>query len=658
MNQHHTMLFDAFDTFTIGPFSADVGAHTEYHFLPEAAPKGNWTVACFASGGDRGLAWCVQEHNGQKVMAQVLNNTHAHTHPTLCAGDVLWQNYTLTATFTPHDNRAHSGLLFRYNNNRCYYFFGFNGPFVELKMRQHDTDYRQPFEKILAQQLIPWSPNQTYTATVTVSGHHIRAEIEGLVVFEADDDTYTHGKIGLQADVPTQYHRVTVTADPKAVAAFTIQTDKRQRELADLQAQNPKPVLWKKISTKGFGVGRNLRFGDLTGNGQIDVLIGQMHHHGPRDAYSELSCLTAMTFDGDMLWQTGKPDPEKYHLTNDVGFQIVDIDNDGKNEVVYCMNFEIVVAEGATGKIKYKAPTPQSKPPADQFPRILGDCLFFCDLRGQGRPSDIVIKDRYWHFWVLNDKLEIQWTDEIRTGHYPFACDIDGDGKDELAIGHALYDHDGTQLWNIENSLKDHIDGVAIANFHAPNDGPLTMLYAASDSGVFFADTKGHILKHHWIGHGQNPALAKFRADLPGLQVVSINFWGNQGILHFYDADGNIYHSCEPNPFGSMCLPINWTGNGTEYFVHNPNPTWGGMFDGWGRPVVSFPNDGHPDMCNAVFDLTGDCRDEVVVWNPDEIWVYTQDDGPKTGKLYKPTRNPLYNYSNYQATISLPGWST
>ena len=62
-------------------------------------------------------------------------------------------------------------------------------------------------------------------------------------------------------------------------------------------------------------------------------------------------------------------------------------------------------------------------------------------------------------------------------------------------------------------------------------------------------------------------------------------------------------------------------------------------------------------LCNAVLDLTGDCRDEVVVWDPHEIWVYTQEDNPKEGRLYKPVRNPLYNTSNYQATVSLPGWS-
>ncbi|KKM22906.1 hypothetical protein LCGC14_1620610, partial [marine sediment metagenome] len=83
----------------------------------------------------------------------------------------------------------------------------------------------------------------------------------------------------------------------------------------------------------------------------------------------------------------------------------------------------------------------------------------------------------------------------------------------------------------------------------------------------------------------------------------------------------------------------------------------GGAYDGWGRKVMDFPDDGHPDMCNAVLDITGDCRDEIVVWDPNEIWVYTQHDNPIPGKLYKPKRNELSNYSNYQASVSLPGWN-
>jgi hypothetical protein len=247
------------------------------------------------------------------------------------------------------------------------------------------------------------------------------------------------------------------------------------------------------------------------------------------------------------------------------------------------------------------------------------------------------------------------WTAECVTGHYPYACDTDGDGRDELLIGYTLFDHDGTKLWSLDDVIKDHADGVAITQFKPGQD--LRVLCAASDEGMFYTDMKGRILKHHYLGHVQNPAIANFRDDLPGLEAVSINFWGNQGIIHYFDANGDLYYDFEPCAHGSMCLPVNWTGKSEEFFVLSPNVDEGGLYDGLGRCVVKFPADGHPELCNAVMDITGDCRDEIVVWDAYEMWVYTQDDNPKGGKLYKPQRSPLYNTSNYQATVSLPGWS-
>ena len=88
--------------------------------------------------------------------------------------------------------------------------------------------------------------------------------------------------------------------------------------------------------------------------------------------------------------------------------------------------------------------TPENTPaPRNRFPRILGDSLYFCDFRGQGRAGDIVLKDRYNSLWALDGNLELLWQAQCNTGHYPFAYDVDGDGKDELAIGYSLFDHDG-----------------------------------------------------------------------------------------------------------------------------------------------------------------------------------------------------------------------
>ena len=33
------------------------------------------------------------------------------------------------------------------------------------------------------------------------------------------------------------------------------------------------------------------------------------------------------------------------------------------------------------------------------------------------------------------------------TGHYPYAFDVNGDGKDELLMGHRAIDKDGQYVW-------------------------------------------------------------------------------------------------------------------------------------------------------------------------------------------------------------------
>ncbi|MBW7996548.1 MAG: hypothetical protein FVQ81_08290 [Candidatus Glassbacteria bacterium] len=661
MGDNAVLLDDDFSALEARMVSAPVGPHTEYHYLPEAAPFGNWAVSCFTWEQPAQRAWWIQqEDDGNHVLAQTFDSEQmTHTHPLVVTGDTLWTDYDVVVRWALDSSReGRSGVAFRYRNDRCYYFFGFEGNQLVLMRVNHATGFRQPDEKILASEIFPREQGKYQVATISVRGSNITAKLAGGPELSATDSTFGHGKVALLSDIPVRYDRVQVTCSADEKQRIDALKAEHARMEAQLQESNPRPVLWKKISTKGFGVGRNLRFGDLDGDGVTDVLIGQVRHHAaPRDSYSELSCLTAMTFDGEILWRIGEPDPEKDHLTNDVAFQIHDIDGDGANEVVYTMGMELIVADGATGVVKYKAPTPVAKAPADSFPRILGDCLYFCDLRGTGRDADIIIKDRYWHIWALDDKLNTMWEGECRTGHYPYAYDTDGDGRDELVIGYSLFDDNGKKLWSLDELVDDHADGVAVVDYDG--DGPMAPRYfcAASDAGVFWAGLDGEILTHHWIGHGQNPAVADFRPDLPGLESLSINFWGNQGIIHFYDSSGEIYHDFEPNQYGSMCLPVNWTGEPGEYWVHSPNVAEGGMYDGLGRRVVSFPADGHPDMCNAVLDITGDARDEIVVWDPDEIWVYTQDDNPKQGRLYKPVRNPLYNYSNYQTTVSLPGWS-
>jgi rhamnogalacturonan endolyase len=86
------------------------------------------------------------------------------------------------------------------------------------------------------------------------------------------------------------------------------------------------------------------------------------------------------------------------------------------------------------------------------------------------------------------------------------------------------------------------------------------------------------------------------------------------------------------------------------------NAREGGMIDGQLRRVVMFPDDGHPDLNASVANVTGDARDEVILWDQERVWIYTQD-RPSNGKrLYAPIRNPDSNESNYRTVVSRPRW--
>jgi rhamnogalacturonan endolyase len=80
------------------------------------------------------------------------------------------------------------------------------------------------------------------------------------------------------------------------------------------------------------------------------------------------------------------------------------------------------------------------------------------------------------------------------------------------------------------------------------------------------------------------------------------------------------------------------------------------MIDGHLRRVVMFPEDGHPDLTANVMNLTGDARDEIILWDQNRVWIYTQDQPFRGKTIYAPERNPEYNESNYRVNVSLPGW--
>jgi hypothetical protein len=469
-----------------------------------------------------------------------------------------------------------------------------------------------------------------YKLEVANDGPRIRAYVDGTLLIEATDAELLTGKAGLVANVPTRYQAFGVSACPRARAAIDGRIAQRDAELARLRAANPQPRLW---------------------NQNIPRIQG--------DTFDHISALTAVILDGKVLWQSGRPDPRNGLLTNDTPFQIQDVDGDGKNDVVLVRDFKLQVLDGRTGVVKSWAwmPPIPANAPARPYELYSGDSIVFASLTGPGR-RDLLLKDRYRNFWAFSRDLKPLWQGSDDTGHYPYPFDVDGDGRDELFIGHSLWDHAGRRLWRLGGKLQDHVDAVAVGSFGADPKAAPRVYWSSSDEAFLMLDLQGNVLKQVRVGHTQTAAVGKFREDVPGLQYMTTNFWRNPGIMSLFDAEGNLLQQAEPIHSGSVTLPVNWKGDGQELVLLSGNVREGGMIDGRFRRVVMFPDDGHPDLTSAVLDLTGDPRDEIVLWDTERVWIYTQDAPPPAGRVYAPVHNPHYNDSNYRAHVSLPGWAS
>ena len=653
------LFHDDFSHFPPGWLTNPVGtlnaAIQEYHYLPHrGVPLGAW-----ASPIGHLDAWIVGDERGVPYLEEQLDSTAKQWSPPLfITGDGEWSDYAVEASVKLLSLKDAAGVVFRYHTNRHYYLFSLVGG-KTARLERHEVlepSLRVHGWKQLAGASFPYDTSKYYRLKVENNGPRMRAFIDGKLVLEASDSEILKGKAGVFASTPARFQDFRAFAPDAQVADIQERIRQREAELARLRAGNPKPKLWKKFDTPGFGAGRNVRFGDLDGDGAPDMLIAQNIPRIRGDAFDQISCLTAVTLDGRVLWQQGRPDARNGLLTNDTPFQIHDIDGDGKSEVIAVRDFELQILDGRTGEVRQRAWMPKAPATDKERPYELetGDSVAFVNFSGNPGRHEILVKDRYAHFWVYNNKLELLWKGDGQTGHYPYPMDVNG--RDVLAIGYALWDHAGKQLWSHDAEIKDHADGVMVANL-SPDPKAEPRVYASgSDEGFLMFDLRGKLLKQVRVGHNQSPAAGKFRMDIPGLQYFSVNFWKSPGIVTLFDWDGNILAQDEPIHSGSPMLPVNWRGDGQEFVLLGASAKEGGMIDGNLRRVVMFPEDGHPDLAAAVLNLTGDARDEIALWDEKRVWIYTQDRGFTGARIYAPVRNPDYNESNYRTSVSLPAW--
>ncbi len=666
------LLRDDFSKFPVGMLSAPIGqlnpAVQEYHWLERrGVPLDPWENAIIYLD-----PWSAGEEDGKPYLEMHLSaaNRYMETSllsPSFVTGDVEWRDCSVEALVKPLSFDASAGLVFNYRTNRrhCVLLME-NGKRIRLAVKQviEKSFCRVDYHDLGAVDF-PYDVKTWYKLRVENEGATIRAYVDGKLLITAKNDEIPSGKVGVIAACPARFTDFRVTTSSAQEIAARIQA--RAAEEKQLQDGNPRPKLWKKFETPKFGAGRNVRFGDLDGDGVPEMVIAQVVSKVDTGNFVECSCLTAVTLDGKVLWQIGRPDPRHGLLTSDTPFQVYDLDGDGKAEVFLVKDFKLQILDGLTGKVKkwmwmpavpevYKEKNPKFELKERPHELNAGDSISFVDLSGKGRRTEILLKDRYRFFWTYDKDLKPLWEGGGRLGHFPYPYDADGDGREEVYIGYARWTPDGTQLWTNDVKLNDHADGVAVGNYSGDPKAEPRVYAVGSDEGFVVQDLKGNILKHQRVGHTQNMTVAKLSPELPGLQIATINFWKNPGILTVFNTDGEILTQAEPHHCGSLILPVNWRGDGQEFLLLSGDVKQGGMLDGRLRRAVLFPADGHPDLAAAVMDVTGDARDEILLWDTTQVWIYTQDRPFQGDKIYAPKRSPHYNESNYRAQVSTPAW--
>ncbi len=665
--KHVVLSNEDFQDFPIGefPYDKDHTAMGEYQYVVENGYHGNWVdMVCNYTYNGTGPTWLITERDGRHFMEsmRIEKNRPHRMFPTLETGKHQWKDYEVSVSVRRLSQKGMAGLVFSMNHSIDTLVFYLDGKDKVAVAYRHKEEVH-----VLKEVSFPHGCDQEYRLKVDCDGRIAKVYVDDQELFRVENDLVARGgKVGITADCPSRFADFKVCVSEKTKQEIDVAELAVKETETEEMKKHPKMKLWKKIDLKNFGTSRQIRFGHLTGTDEWYVVLAQMQKRICRDAYGFISCLTAIDLEGNVLWQLGEPSDKTEELgkvSADMAFQVYDIDGDGRDEVIVGWDFEIRILDGRTGNIKKSAKTPFSDDDdADligvpyqtyAFERINPDGIRICNFRGKERPADILIKDRYCRIYALDEDLNMMWKfkSPTNTGHCPLPIDIDGDGKDELLVGYKLLDSDGQMLWSYPIS-EDHTDEI-VAGKWMPGEDEGHFACVSGKAGFFIGDFYGNIVARDMIGHAQRVSIANYCPEREGREIVVTNYWGHQGVIFLYDCYGNQIWEMENEMNGNILAPVNWDGDGTELILTNADAKKGGLLNGKGVRAVEFPDDGHPVLCCESLDLTGDERDELVVWDYHSMYIYTQDDCPKE-QTYHPVQFPIYNASNYRGEYSYP----
>lgn len=643
-----TIINENFEDFKLEEYPFDKG-HTalgEYHYyMPEGYDGNFYDPIALHQWRSMGGSWLITELFGKHYLEQNRgDNTKGHFTPVsaiLAHKKVIYVPYDISFDLRLFETKNLCGIAFNYIHNRKYDSIAIDGEKLVVYHRDQETVTVYKEIEFKACDL------ETYHFEVKVSDN-VQVYVNSTLLINTPVPFVSKTRVCFIAKSACRYSDLEVSVTDENYNLQVVLEKKEQERIISKQAKYPKLECIKKIDLKNFGSGRQFRMGyDKDGNPLFILLQHQKRMY--RDSFARLSCITVFDMEGNIRWQYGEAnnDFENTLISCDLPCQIADINNDGLNEVIFAMDFTVYIVSLDDGKILSSMPTPVVKddPLVADYPydRLNPDGMRVADFEGKGYKGDFILKDRYHNVWAYRAKdFKLLWRyNHNNTGHFPYIYDFDNDGCDEMLVGYDLVNNDGKIIWSLPIN-SDHTDEIIYAKTNK-NEEPRFYL-ASGNEGFNIVNMDGSIYKSNEVGHAQRISISSYDKNRDDLQVAVTSFWGADRIIYFFDSNGNLLKEREMLGNGNLVSPVAYDGV-HELILSNASKDVGGLLDSNLDTVVTFPDDGHPNISCEVLDIDHDGVDEIICWDLHQMWIYKAANF-KTGVEYE--RYPDNAFSNYR----------
>jgi hypothetical protein len=293
-------------------------------------------------------------------------------------------------------------------------------------------------------------------------------------------------------------------------------------------------------------------------------------------------------------------------------------------------------------------------------------------LSGRNEAPAIVLKYEASNFVpshavALDAELQVLWRvtgGKHAMGHIPTAGDVDGDGRDEIAVGTLLIDDDGDFLW--EKEVTRHADCTAMADLH-PSAGREVLMSICGTGPAYCLSARGEVLWEKTceeVPHGQGVWVGDFLEDQPGLEVILLKSGHIGDFVTLRGDDGarlaSFQQKKEFRGYPDFPQVVNWLSTENQSLWV---PIDRAVVDGRGQVVAELGKHerrtadllrwgvSKETLATQAFaiDLCGDEREELVLYQPyrgTAILIFTQPGSRGEEKPYTHQRN-AYNMRTY-----------